>query len=104
MISLDKIAKLADFGLSVFAGERSRSFHSQRGGVDRWMAPELLDPDLPSSRPTKMSDVYSFGVLCCEVLISDLSSPAIKMLILFCRYTLLTTLTGKQTTTSTLAR
>ncbi|KAK7686491.1 hypothetical protein QCA50_010088 [Cerrena zonata] len=67
MISLDKIAKLADFGLSVFAGERSRSFHSQRGGVERWMAPELLDPDLPSSRPTKMSDVYSFGVLCCEI-------------------------------------
>ncbi|KAK7686485.1 hypothetical protein QCA50_010082 [Cerrena zonata] len=67
LISTDKVAKLADFGLSVFAGEESRSFHSQRGGLERWMAPELLNTEGPSSRPTKMSDVYSFGPLCCEI-------------------------------------
>ena len=67
---IDGIAKLADFGLSVFAGEYSKSFHSLRGGVCAWQAPELVHPELfdkTSIRPTKQSDVYSFAMVCCEV-------------------------------------
>ncbi|CAL1693920.1 unnamed protein product [Somion occarium] len=70
LMSEDGVAKLADFGLSVFAGERSKSFHSLRGGSERWMAPELLDPEamnLISTRPTLASDVYSFGIVCVEI-------------------------------------
>lgn len=104
LISTDKVAKLADFGLSVFAGEESRSFHSQRGGLERWMAPELLNTEGPSSRPTKMSDVYSFGPLCCEVPISELLSFIINMLTSLCRYTRTRIPFGKQSTTNTLAR
>lgn len=79
-MSEDGVAKLADFGLSVFAGERSKSFHSLRGGSERWMAPELLDPEamnLISTRPTLASDVYSFGIVCVEVSINLDSSPII---------------------------
>ena len=68
------VAKLTDFGLSVFAGAHSNAFNSMRGGVCHWLAPEILKPDLfgkVSVRPTKESDVYSFAMVCCEVRLID---------------------------------
>lgn len=65
-----EVAKLADFGLSVFAQEVSGTYDSFRGGVERWMAPELLRPSGPNqhySRQDERSDVYSFSMVCCEV-------------------------------------
>ncbi len=66
----DEKAHLTDFGLAVFEKETSKQQGSQRGDNDRWMAPELLAPELfntESFRPTPSSDVYSFGCLMIEV-------------------------------------
>ncbi len=43
-----------------------------RGGNFRWLAPELMLPELtdgesPSGRPTFASDIYSFACVCIEV-------------------------------------
>ncbi|KAK7692297.1 hypothetical protein QCA50_003922 [Cerrena zonata] len=70
LISDDDTALLCDFGLSVFASDHSNNYSSQRGGHDRCMAPELMDPGkfgLVSTRPTFASDVYSLGCLCYEI-------------------------------------
>ena len=70
LISDDGTALVGDFGLSVFASDHSNNYSSQRGGHERSIAPELLDPSqfgLLSSRPTFCSDVYSLGVLYYEV-------------------------------------
>ncbi|KAI0071030.1 kinase-like protein [Panus rudis PR-1116 ss-1] len=70
LITDDGVAQLSDFGLSVFANERSKSFRSLRGGVEQWLAPEILDPEQygkTSSRPTYTSDVFAFGMVCIEL-------------------------------------
>lgn len=75
LISDDDTALLCDFGLSVFASDHSNNYSSQRGGHDRCMAPELMDPGkfgLVSTRPTFASDVYSLGCLCYEVRFSEI--------------------------------
>ena len=60
--------KIGDFGLSVFDGEWSGEFGSQRGGNPRWLAPELLLPGpYKRPRPTFSSDIYSFAMVCIEV-------------------------------------
>ena len=66
MINQNNIVQITDFGLAVFSGTHSRSYHSNRAPSSFWMAPELLDLDSPR-RQSKKSDVYAFGVLCCEV-------------------------------------
>ncbi|KAJ7720280.1 kinase-like domain-containing protein [Mycena maculata] len=53
-------ARLADFGLAVFADRPLVATH--RGGSTRWMAPELLDPEscgLEVWQRTFASDTYS---------------------------------------------
>ena len=40
------------------------------GGTERWMSPELLDPEafgLNDNRPTKQSDYYALGMVVYEV-------------------------------------
>lgn len=67
----NNIAKLTDFGLSVFEGQLSKVYKSHRGGAYHWLAPEILKPELfnvVTQRPTKKSDVYSFAMVCYEVL------------------------------------
>jgi serine/threonine protein kinase len=64
-------AQLADFGLSiVFSTSASLRTLNTNGGNGRWMAPELLDPDIIESigfNRTPQSDVYSFACVCLEV-------------------------------------
>ncbi|CAL1717305.1 unnamed protein product [Somion occarium] len=59
-----------DFGLSVLSEAQSRENNSARGGNERWMAPEQLNPELfgtTSNRPTTASDVFSVGCVCIEL-------------------------------------
>ena len=44
--------------------------HHTPGGTERWMSPELLDPEafgLNGDRPTKQSDCYALGMVVYEV-------------------------------------
>ncbi|TCD61462.1 hypothetical protein EIP91_008397 [Steccherinum ochraceum] len=62
--------QLADFGLAVFAEATSQNYASHRGGNARWLAPELIYPELlkvKSSRPTYASDVFAFGCVIVEM-------------------------------------
>ncbi|KAJ6553825.1 kinase-like domain-containing protein, partial [Mycena vulgaris] len=64
-------ACLADFGLAAFIESETSIKTSARAGSTRWMAPELLlpnvyQPGLPFRR-TPASDVWAFGCVCCEV-------------------------------------
>jgi serine/threonine protein kinase len=64
-------ACLADFGLTVLEGVASAATAtSDQHGCDRWMAPELLNPQdfgFTNSRRTRASDVYAFACVCVEV-------------------------------------
>ncbi|KAH6908846.1 kinase-like domain-containing protein [Coprinopsis sp. MPI-PUGE-AT-0042] len=65
-------ACLADFGLaSLVDGEMLRwttlESTGLMGGTARWQAPELLDPEDESSRPTRQSDVYALGCVFYEI-------------------------------------
>ncbi|KAJ7027463.1 kinase-like domain-containing protein [Mycena alexandri] len=64
-------AYLTDFGLAAFVELDTSIKTSTRKGSTRWMAPELLlpnvyHPGLPF-RQTPASDVWAFGCVCCEV-------------------------------------
>lgn len=64
-------AQLADFGLSSLgdgiAGTSSSLLNS--AGNPRWLAPELMFPDLfnGSGKTTRETDVYAFGMTALEV-------------------------------------
>jgi serine/threonine protein kinase len=67
----ERRACLTDFGLAAFVELDTSIQTSTRKGSTRWMAPELLLPDvyhpgLPF-RQTPASDVWAFGCVCCEV-------------------------------------
>ncbi len=67
LLTADYHAKIGDFGLSKIKLETGSSTKSNKAtGTTRWMAPELLDMDAPSS-PTKASDVYSYGMVLWEI-------------------------------------
>ena len=79
LVDEDLCAKVADFGLSVFAQGQSQNYASQRGGNYRWMAPELLSYCANGSsdsdngtvpRLTFESDIWSFGMLVYEVCVA----------------------------------
>ncbi|KAH8105369.1 kinase-like domain-containing protein [Cristinia sonorae] len=60
--------RLADFGMSVIAESTGNS--SVRGGAQRWLSPELIDPEqfnMTSSCPAYASDVYSFALTAIEL-------------------------------------
>jgi len=70
LIDEDRSVRLADFGLAVFAEATSQSYASTRGGNARWLAPELIYPEmyeLKSVRPTYASDVFAFGCVVVEL-------------------------------------
>jgi len=71
-------ACISDFGLSVLLTELGESTYTESrhvGGALRWIAPELLDNEVPEDEehplhlfPTPQSDVYSFGMVILQVL------------------------------------
>ncbi|KAK1230419.1 Protein kinase of the Mitotic Exit Network [Marasmius sp. AFHP31] len=62
-------ACIGDFGLSHVADSHavklSTSFTSRAKGTTRWLAPELLNPEL-SNISTEQSDMYAYGCVCYE--------------------------------------
>ncbi|KDQ55759.1 hypothetical protein JAAARDRAFT_133505 [Jaapia argillacea MUCL 33604] len=64
-------ARLADFGLSIFADSTRGAFTTSSGaGSTRWMAPELIQPEqfgYDHARRSRPSDVYAFGHVCLEI-------------------------------------
>ncbi|KAJ7646306.1 kinase-like domain-containing protein, partial [Mycena polygramma] len=67
LIDADEHCQLADFGLAIVTDATLGTTSTARGGLPRWMAPELHDPKIESKRPTKASDVYAFACLCIEL-------------------------------------
>jgi len=88
LITGDRRACIADFGLSTVTGVATRAASKTPrasiisndtlmsftgGGTRRWMSPELLDPErfgMPESednRPTRQSDCYALGMVIYEV-------------------------------------
>ncbi|KAK7687327.1 hypothetical protein QCA50_009833 [Cerrena zonata] len=70
LINEDNSACLADFGLSAFSDITSNQFATIQGGVESWLAPEILDPeafDIASDRQTHAGDIYSFACVCIEL-------------------------------------
>jgi len=88
LITGDRRACIADFGLSTVTGVATRTAAGTSrtslvsddtlmsftgGGTRRWMSPELLDPEgfgMPESednRPTRQSDCYALGMVIYEV-------------------------------------
>ena len=74
LIDETRRARLADFGLLTVVSDTTNLMSSTsftQGGTQRWMSPELFDPDsfgLKDSRLTKHSDRYALGMLIYEVL------------------------------------
>jgi len=87
LISKDRRACIADFGLSTITGVTTRApgegsqasliskdtlMSFAGGGTRRWMSPELLYPEkfgMPESegdRPTRQSDCYALGMVIYE--------------------------------------
>jgi serine/threonine protein kinase len=77
LINQDGRACLADFGLAAFIEVQTSIKTSMRSGSGKWMAPELLLPEVyrpnhPFQR-TVESDVWAFACVACEVIFSRLS-------------------------------
>ncbi|KAK1215505.1 Rho guanine nucleotide exchange factor [Marasmius sp. AFHP31] len=70
LITPELRACIGDFGLSHVADSHavklSTSFASCAKGTTRWLAPELLNPEL-SSVSTEKSDMYAYGCVCYEI-------------------------------------
>ena len=77
MIDSQRRACLADFGLATIVDEstsRTTTAVSKKQGRIRWMAPELLDPDMfeftgrfEKQLPSKDTDIYAIGMTILEV-------------------------------------
>ncbi|KAF8502442.1 ras guanine nucleotide exchange factor domain-containing protein [Gautieria morchelliformis] len=74
LISDTEAACITDFGLSVILEEEGEMQSTQtpdNHGNSRWMAPELIKPELiglSAVKPNKATDVWSYGMLCLEIL------------------------------------
>jgi serine/threonine protein kinase len=88
LINKDRRACIADFGLTTITGVGTHSITGMSpvstisddtlmsftaGGTQRWMSPELLDPErfgipqVEENRPTRQSDCYALGMVIYEV-------------------------------------
>ncbi|KAJ7731239.1 kinase-like protein, partial [Mycena metata] len=69
LITDDWSACLADFGLTSLTDATTATHSSHRAGSIRWMAPELIAPDLFGGRflRTPATDLYAFGCVCIEL-------------------------------------
>ncbi|KAG6830224.1 hypothetical protein H0H92_001664 [Tricholoma furcatifolium] len=67
LVGEDERACLADFGLSYIKGYTNEALSSVAAlGTPRFLAPELLDPDIEDARRTEASDIFAFGMVCYE--------------------------------------
>ncbi|KAJ7305459.1 kinase-like domain-containing protein [Mycena albidolilacea] len=67
IIDHDGRARLVDFGLATFVDSETSLKSSTRGGIPRWMAPELLLAQEGAFRRTPAFDVWAFGCVSCEI-------------------------------------
>ena len=77
MIDSQRRARLADFGLATIVDEstsRTTTAVGKKQGTIRWMAPELLYPDMfeftgrfEKQLPSKDTDIYAIGMTILEV-------------------------------------
>ena len=77
MIDSQRHARLADFGLATIVDESTSGTATAVGikqGMIRWMAPELLYPDMfgftgrfEKQLPSKDTDIYAIGMTILEV-------------------------------------
>ncbi|KAJ7255747.1 kinase-like domain-containing protein, partial [Mycena rebaudengoi] len=70
LISGNRSACLADFGLTSWSNATAATHSSNRAGTVHWMAPELIAPDRFGHHKfsrTSASDIYAFGCVCLEV-------------------------------------
>ncbi|KAK1223502.1 hypothetical protein PQX77_013629 [Marasmius sp. AFHP31] len=76
LMTPDERACIADFGLSHVADTHSLRLSAttmgQARGTTRWLAPELLRPDPPSSASMK-SNMYAYACVCYEVCVNFVS-------------------------------
>lgn len=73
LIDSECCARLADFGLTVIVDESTTGNRGMRGTV-RWMAPELMLPEmfgytdeLSKQLPSMSTDIYAIGMTILEV-------------------------------------
>ncbi|KAJ7656697.1 kinase-like domain-containing protein [Mycena rosella] len=81
LITNNWTACLSDFGLSMFTNLSERI--PTGGGNLRWMAPELIQPELyghsdSEFKPTFQSDIYAFGCVCVELYTGEPPFSAVK--------------------------
>ena len=77
LIDSEYRARLADFGLAAIVDEtasRTTAADGKSRGTTRWMAPELLFPDMfgftgkfTKQLPSKDTDIYAIGMTIIEV-------------------------------------
>ena len=71
MVNDDGVAQLTDFGFAAVEPVRSTvtGSMSNSAGNPRWLAPELMFPDLfgGAGKSTRESDAYAFGMTALEV-------------------------------------
>ncbi|KAJ7255943.1 kinase-like domain-containing protein, partial [Mycena rebaudengoi] len=70
LISDNRSACLADFGLTSWSDATAATHSSNRAGAVLWMAPELIAPDRFGHHKfsrTSASDIYAFGCVCLVV-------------------------------------
>ncbi|CAE7220032.1 unnamed protein product [Rhizoctonia solani] len=68
LVSSDGVARLSDFDFSIMSEASDLAFTASsntRAGSVRWVAPEMLDGEIPTR--TKESDVYALGMTILEV-------------------------------------
>ncbi|CAE7174463.1 unnamed protein product [Rhizoctonia solani] len=80
LVSPDGVAKISDFDFSVMSEATDLAFTASsntRSGSIRWVAPEMLDGEIP--KRTTQSDVYALGMTMLEVFTGRVPYPDRRM-------------------------